>query len=67
MPWRPSERTAASDVFAIMSGRLDGYLETLDGIWYGEMEAVNERLEELGMDALDPWDESTVIWRPEGL
>ena len=55
------------DVFDIMSGRLDGYLEALEGVWYGEMAAANDRLEALGMDALDPWDESTVIWRPEGL
>ena len=55
------------DVFAIMSGRLDGFLRTLDGVWADEMAAVNERLGALGMDSLDPWDESTVIWRPEGL
>lgn len=55
------------DVFDIMSGRLDGYLETLQGVWNDELNAVNDRLEELGMAALDPWDENTVIWRPEGL
>jgi hypothetical protein len=55
------------DVFQIMSDRLDGYLETLDGVWYEEMAAANERLEALGLTPLDPWDENTVIWRPEGL
>ena len=55
------------DVFDIMSGRLDGFLDTLQGVWNDELNAVNDRLEELGMDALDPWDENTVIWRPEGL
>ena len=55
------------DVFDIMSGRLDGFLETLEGVCANEMAAANERLGDLGMDALDPWDENTVIWRPEGL
>ncbi|HSM07334.1 MAG TPA: hypothetical protein VK858_22085 [Longimicrobiales bacterium] len=55
------------EVFGIMVGRLDGYLATLDGVWSDEMAAANGRLRELGMDELDPWDESTRIWRPEGL
>lgn len=55
------------DVFDIMSGRLDGFLQTLDAVWANEMAAVNQRLRQLGMDALDPWDVNTVIWRPEGL
>ena len=55
------------DVFAIMSERLDGYLATLDGVWSDELASANERLEALGLDALDPWDESTPIWAPEGM
>ncbi len=55
------------DVFDIMSGRLGGFLTTLDGVWADELVAANERLQQLGLTALDPWDESTVIWRPEGL
>ncbi len=55
------------EVFRIMSERLDGYLATLDGVWSDELAAVNERLEELGMDPLDPWDPNTEIWAPEGL
>jgi photosystem II stability/assembly factor-like uncharacterized protein len=55
------------EVFRIMSEELDGYLATLQGVWNDELVAANERLDELGLDALDPWDESTVIWRPEGL
>jgi len=55
------------DVFRIMSGRLDGYLATLDGIWSDELVAANQRLEALGMDPLDPWDENTEIWAPEGM
>jgi photosystem II stability/assembly factor-like uncharacterized protein len=55
------------DVFQIMSMELDGYLGTLEGVWTDEMAAVNARLGELGLDALDPWDENTAIWAPEGL
>jgi len=55
------------DVFQIMSMELDGYLGTLGGVWTDEMAAVNARLGELGLDALDPWDENTAIWAPEGL
>ncbi|MDH3270920.1 MAG: glycosyl hydrolase [Gemmatimonadota bacterium] len=55
------------EVFEIMSDELQGYLETLEEIWYGELEVVNDRLEALGMDALDPWDPNTKIWAPEGL
>ncbi len=55
------------EVFRIMSERLDGYLEALDAVWYGELEAANERLRELGMDPLDPFDPDTEIWAPEGM
>jgi hypothetical protein len=55
------------EVFRIMSEELQGYLDALQGVWTDELWAANDRLEALGLDALDPWDESTVIWRPEGL
>jgi len=55
------------EVFGIMSDRLAGYLEALESVWQEEMAEVNERLSDLGMAPLDPWDESTRIWRPEGL
>lgn len=56
------------DVFDIMSGRLGGFLQTLDGVWADEMASANQRLSELGIvDMIDPWDEDTEIWRPEGL
>ena len=55
------------EVFDIMVDRLDGYLETLDGIWNDELLAVNDRLEALGMAPLDPWDPDTPIWAPEGM
>ena len=55
------------EVFGIMVDELDGYVATLDGIWGDELVAANERLRELGLDELDPWDENTEIWAPEGL
>jgi len=55
------------EVFRIMSEELDGYLETLAGVWSDELAAANDRLEELGLEALDPWDENTEIWAPEGM
>lgn len=55
------------EVFQIMVDRLSGYLQTLDGVWEDELAAANARLEDLDMEALDPWDESTEIWAPEGM
>jgi photosystem II stability/assembly factor-like uncharacterized protein len=55
------------EVFGIMVDELDGYVATLDGIWGDELVAANARLRELGLDELDPWDENTEIWAPEGL
>ena len=55
------------EVFGIMVERLDGYMARLETVWEEELPPANERLEELGMDPLDPWDESTEIWAPEGM
>jgi photosystem II stability/assembly factor-like uncharacterized protein len=55
------------DVFRIMSDELDGYLNTLSGVWSDELAVANERLAALGLKALDPWDPATRIWAPEGL
>ena len=55
------------EVFRIMSEELDGYLNTLAGVWSDELAAANGRLAALGLAALDPWDVSTKIWAPEGL
>ncbi|HSG48758.1 MAG TPA: hypothetical protein VLA43_13140 [Longimicrobiales bacterium] len=55
------------DVFGIMVDELAGYGATLDGIWARELPAVNAELARLGLDALDPWDESSPIWTPEGM
>ena len=41
--------------------------ERLAAVLADEMAAVNARLGELGLDTLDPWDENTAIWAPEGL
>ncbi len=54
------------EVFGIMVEELGGYTATLDGIWQTELVAVNRELERLGMEALDPWDEGTVLEAPEG-
>jgi hypothetical protein len=54
------------EVFQIMVDELDGYTATLAGVWENELAAVNRELERLGMDPLDPWDETTVLVAPEG-
>ena len=54
------------EVFQIMVEELDGYTGTLAGIWENEMAVVNRELTRLGMDALDPWDENTVLEAPMG-
>ena len=54
------------EVFQIMVDELAGYTTTLDGIWADELVAVNGELERLGLEPLDPWDETTVLVAPEG-
>ena len=54
------------DVFQIMVDRLKGYTDRLEEIWATDLQAVNAQLERLGLDALDPNDESTVLVAPEG-
>ncbi len=54
------------EVFQIMVDRLAGYTDTLQGIWENELAAVNSELQRLGLDALDPWDETTQLVAPEG-
>ena len=56
--------TGLYDVFEIMVERLAGFTTTLDGVWENEMAAVNRELSRLGMDALNPWDESTPVPAP---
>jgi photosystem II stability/assembly factor-like uncharacterized protein len=54
------------EVFDIMVDELAGYTSTLEGIWGSELEALNEELGRLGMDPVDPWDDSIVLTAPEG-
>ena len=49
------------EVFGLMVEELAGYTSTLQAIWDNELAAVNEELERLGLDALDPWDEATEL------
>jgi hypothetical protein len=54
------------EVFQIMVDELDGYSATLAGVWERELAVVNAELGRLGMDLLDPWDETTQLVAPEG-
>ncbi|MBT8488150.1 MAG: glycosyl hydrolase [Gemmatimonadetes bacterium] len=55
------------EVYDIMSDELQGYLDALEAVWATELEAANDRLSELGLDELDPFDEETEIWAPSGM
>lgn len=52
------------EVFQIMEDRLEGYTNRLEEIWATDLAAVNRELERLGMEAIDPWDEETVVPNP---
>ncbi len=54
------------EVFQIMVEELEGYTTTLQGIWENELVGVNRELARLGLDALDPWDETTKLKAPAG-
>lgn len=54
------------EVFTIMVGELDGYLATLERIWSQELVSLNRELARLGLDPVDPWDESTKLEAPIG-
>jgi photosystem II stability/assembly factor-like uncharacterized protein len=47
------------EVFDIMVEELDGYTARLDEIWATDLAAVNNELARLGLEAVDPMDEST--------
>jgi hypothetical protein len=49
------------EVFGIMADELAGYTSTLQAIWDNQLAAVNQELERLGLEALDPWDEATEL------
>ncbi len=54
------------EVFEIMVEELAGYMARLQEVWDTDMAAVNAELERLGLDPLDPTDESTVLVAPSG-
>jgi hypothetical protein len=47
------------EVFAIMVEELNGYTTRLQQIWGTDLAAVNTELRRLGLEPLDPNDEST--------
>jgi len=49
------------EVFGIMVAELDGYTARLQEIWNTDLAAVNTELQRLGLDPLDPTDESTPL------
>ena len=54
------------EVFGIMVEELDGYTSRLQEIWDTDLAAVNAELERLGLDPLDPNDESVQLTAPGG-
>jgi len=49
------------EVFQIMVDELEGYTTTLEAIWENELVEVNGALERVGLEPLDPWDETTEL------
>ena len=47
------------EVFQIMVDELRGYTDRLEEVWATDLAAVNRELERLGLEALNPGDEST--------
>ena len=54
------------EAFEIMDRRLAQYLGELDDVWANELEALNLELARLGIQPVDPMDDSVVIQAPEG-
>ena len=54
------------DAFEIMSDRLDGFLDRLASVWEGELPTLNRELGRLGLEQVDPEDESVKLVAPEG-
>jgi len=53
------------EVFGIMVEELAGYTTRLQEIWDADLAAVNARLQRLGLDPVDPNDESVVLVAPQ--
>jgi hypothetical protein len=49
------------EVFQIMVDDLEEYTTALEAIWENELAKVNEALERVGLEPLDPWDETTEL------
>jgi len=49
------------EVFGIMVEELAGYTSNLQAVWDNELAEVNRNLERLGLDPLNPWDETTEL------
>ena len=47
------------EIFQIMVDRLRGYTDRLEDVWATDLAAVNRELARLGLEQLDPDDEST--------
>jgi hypothetical protein len=54
------------EVFDIMVEELEGYTTTLQGVWDDELAQVNRELDRLGLEPVDPWDETVELTAPEG-
>jgi photosystem II stability/assembly factor-like uncharacterized protein len=54
------------EIFDIMVEELAGYTTRLDEIWQTDLAAVNAELQRLGLDPVDPNDESIVLEAPQG-
>jgi photosystem II stability/assembly factor-like uncharacterized protein len=55
------------DVFDIMVEELQRHTDRLQQVWDSELAAANRELSRLGLEAIDPWDASTVIEAPPGV
>ena len=53
------------EVFDIMVAELSGYTARLQEIWGTDLAAVNAELQRLGLDPIDPMDESIQLSAPQ--
>jgi photosystem II stability/assembly factor-like uncharacterized protein len=52
------------EIFQIMVDELRGYTERLDAVWATDLSAVNRELQRLGLEPVDPQDESVQLTSP---
>jgi hypothetical protein len=53
------------EIFQIMVRELEGYTDRLADIWDIDLAAVNGELQRLGLEQVDPWDESIELSAPK--